>query len=66
LQDHLLALRDKAHYQCPFAISYQVNTHLENLAPINGSLYVTPTNGLDNARARTSTRKTASSAASSR
>jgi multiple sugar transport system substrate-binding protein len=51
LQDHLLALRDKANYHCPFAISYQVNTHLENLAPINGSLYVTPTNGLDNARA---------------
>lgn len=50
LQIHLLALRDKAHYQCPFATSHQVTTHLENMAPINGTLYVTPKNGLDNIR----------------
>lgn len=50
LQIHLLALRDKAHYQCPFATSHQVTTHLENMAPINGTLYVTPKNGLDNVR----------------
>lgn len=47
LQNHLLLLRDKAHYQCPFATSHQVTTHLENMAPINGALYVTPGNGLD-------------------
>lgn len=47
LQNHLLALRDKAHYDCPFGISQQVNTHLENLAPINNAVYVTPANGLD-------------------
>lgn len=50
LQDHLLALRDKARYQCPFATSHQVTTHLENMAPINGALYVTPKNGLDNVK----------------
>ena len=50
LQIHLLALRDKAYYQCPFATSHQVTTHLENMAPINGTLYVTPKNGLDNVR----------------
>ncbi len=48
LQNHLLALRDKANYDCPFGISQQVNTHLENLAPINNAVYVTPGNGLDN------------------
>ena len=47
LQNHLLALRDKAYYDCPFGISQQVNTHLENLAPINNAVYVTPSNGLD-------------------
>jgi len=50
LQIHLLALRDKGHYQCPFATSHQVTTHLENMAPINGALYVTPKNGLENVR----------------
>lgn len=48
LQNHLLALRDKAYYECPFGISQQVSTHLENLAPINNTLFVTPSNGLDN------------------
>ncbi len=48
LQNHLLALRDKANYDCPLGISQQVNTHLENLAPINNAVYVTPGNGLDN------------------
>jgi multiple sugar transport system substrate-binding protein len=47
LQNQLLALRDKAHYECPFGISQQVNTHLENLAPLNNTLFVTPGNGLD-------------------
>ena len=47
LQNHLLALRDKAYYDGPFGISQQVNTHLENLAPINNAVYVTPGNGLD-------------------
>jgi len=47
LQNHLLALRDKAYYDCPFGISQQVNTHLENLAPVNNALFVTPGNGLD-------------------
>lgn len=50
LQNHLLALRDKAYYDCPFGISQQVNTHLENLAPINNAVFVTPGNGLDKAR----------------
>jgi multiple sugar transport system substrate-binding protein len=50
LQNHLLALRDNAHYQCPFATSHQVTTHLENTAPLNGALYVTPKNGLDNVK----------------
>jgi multiple sugar transport system substrate-binding protein len=48
LQNHLLLLRDKANFECPFATSHQVTTHLENMAPINGALYVTPKNGLDN------------------
>ena len=48
LQNHLLALRDKAYYECPFGISQQVNTHLENLAPVNNTVFVTPSNGLDN------------------
>lgn len=50
LQNHLLALRDNAHYQCPFATSHQVTTHLENTAPLNGALYATPKNGLDNVK----------------
>ena len=50
LQNHLLILRDKAHYQCPFATSHQVTTHLENMAPLNGTMYVTPKNGLDNVK----------------
>jgi multiple sugar transport system substrate-binding protein len=50
LQNHLLALRDKAYYDCPFGISQQVNTHLENLAPINNAVFVTPGNGLDKAK----------------
>jgi multiple sugar transport system substrate-binding protein len=50
LQNQLLALRDKANYECPFATSHQVTTHLENMAPVNGALYVTPKNGLDNVR----------------
>lgn len=50
LQNHLLILRDKAHYNCPFATSHQVTTHLENMAPLNGALYVTPKNGLDNVK----------------
>jgi multiple sugar transport system substrate-binding protein len=45
LQNHLLALRDKAYYECPFGISQQVSTHLENLAPINNAVFVTPGNG---------------------
>ena len=50
LQNQLLALRDKAYYDCPFGISQQVSTHLENLAPINHTLYVTPGNGLDKSK----------------
>ena len=50
LQAHLLALRDKAYYECPFGISQQVSTHLENLAPINNAVYVTPGNGLDKSK----------------
>ena len=47
LQNHLLALRDKASYDCPLGISQQVSTHLENLAPINNTVFVTPANGLE-------------------
>ena len=50
LQNHLLALRDKAYYDCPFGISQQVNTHLENLAPINNAVFVTPGNGLEKSK----------------
>ena len=50
LQNHLLILRDKANYDCPFATSHQVTTHLQNMAPLNGALYVTPKNGLDNVK----------------
>jgi len=48
LQGHLIALRDKGDYTCPYGTSQQVSVHLENLAPINDVLYVTPNNGLDN------------------
>ena len=47
LQGNLIALRDKADYTCPYGTSQQVNIHLENLAPINDVLLVTPNNGLD-------------------
>jgi multiple sugar transport system substrate-binding protein len=50
LQNHLLALRDKAYYDCPFGISQQVSTHLENLAPINNAVFVTPGNGLEKSK----------------
>lgn len=50
LQAHLLALRNVGNFQCPYASSHQVNVHLENLAPINGKLYLTPDNGLSGAR----------------
>ncbi len=50
LQNHLLALRDKAYYECPFGISQQVSTHLENLAPINNVVFVTPGNGLEKSK----------------
>jgi len=50
LQAHLLALRDKGDYDCPYATSQQVTVHLENLAPINNSLFATPNNGLDGAK----------------
>lgn len=50
LQAHLLALRDKADFDCPYATSQEVLVHFESLAPINNSLYATPNNGLDNAK----------------
>ena len=50
LQGHLIALRDKADIDCPYATSEEVLVHLESLAPINNSLYATPNNGLDNAK----------------
>lgn len=50
LQADLLALRDKGNYECPYAVSNQVNVHLENLAPINRSQFATPNNGLDGAK----------------
>lgn len=46
LQGDLIALRDKADYECPYGTSQQVSVHLENLASINDVLYVTPDNGL--------------------
>lgn len=46
LQADLLALRDKARVTCPYATSHQVQVHIENLAPINNQLYLTPDNGL--------------------
>jgi len=50
LQADLLALRDKGNYECPYAVSNQVNVHLENLAPVNRSQFATPNNGLDGAK----------------
>lgn len=50
LQHHLLELRNVGNYQCPYASAQQVNVHLENLAPINGELYLKPDNGLNNAK----------------
>jgi len=50
LQAHLLALRDKGDYDCPYATSQQVTVHLENLAPMNNALYAIPNNGLDGAK----------------
>lgn len=47
LQADLLALRDKGNYDCPYAVSNQVNVHLENLAPVNRSQFAIPNNGLD-------------------
>lgn len=46
LQADLLALRDKARINCPYATSHQVQVHIENLAPINNQLFLTPDNGL--------------------
>ncbi len=50
LQADLIALRDKGDFDCPYATSQQVTVHLENLAPINNSLYAIPNNGLDGAK----------------
>lgn len=51
LQGDLIAVRDKADFfDCPYATSQQVSIHLENLAPMNDTLYVTPDNGLVNVR----------------
>lgn len=46
LQAHLLELRNKARVNCPYASARQVNIHLENLAPVNNKLFITPDNGL--------------------
>ena len=46
LQADLLALRDKARVNCPYATSNEVEVHLENLAPVNNQLFLTPDNGL--------------------
>lgn len=46
LQSDLLALRDKARFDCPYATSHQVEVHIENLAPINNQLFLTPDNGI--------------------
>ena len=50
LQGDLIALRDKGDYDCPYGTSQQVSVHLENLAAVNDVLYVTPNNGLENAK----------------
>jgi multiple sugar transport system substrate-binding protein len=46
LQADLLALRDTARINCPYATSHQVEVHIENLAPINNQLFLLPDNGL--------------------
>lgn len=46
LQAHLLQLRNDARIRCPYVTSDQVKVHIENLAPINNSFYLTPDNGL--------------------
>lgn len=50
LQGHLLKLRNEGRSMCPYATSDQVKVHLENLAPLNNELYVTPDNGLGTTR----------------
>ncbi len=50
LQAQLLSLRDQGRSQCPYVSSDQVNVHLENLAPLNRRLFVTPDNGLKSTR----------------
>ncbi|WP_375539314.1 extracellular solute-binding protein [Sheuella amnicola] len=51
LQGDLIAVRDKADFfDCPYATSQQVTIHLENLAPLNDTQYVTPDNGLVSVR----------------
>jgi multiple sugar transport system substrate-binding protein len=51
LQGDLIAVRDKADFfDCPYATSQQVTVHLENLAPLNDTQYVTPDNGLVSVR----------------
>lgn len=50
LQAHLLQVRNDARVRCPYVTSDQVKVHIENLAPINGSYYITPDNGLKPSR----------------
>ena len=50
LQAQLLTLRNQGRSNCPYASSDQVNVHLENLAPLNRRLFVTPDNGLKSTR----------------
>lgn len=50
LQAQLLALRNEGRSRCPYISSDQVNVHIENLAPLNRRLFVTPDNGLKSTR----------------
>jgi multiple sugar transport system substrate-binding protein len=50
LQAQLLTLRNEGRSNCPYVSSDQVNVHLENLAPLNRRLFVTPDNGLKSTR----------------
>jgi multiple sugar transport system substrate-binding protein len=50
LQAQLLTLRDQGRSRCPYASADQVNVHVENLAPLNGDLFVKPDNGLKTSR----------------
>lgn len=50
LQAQLLTLRNQGRSRCPYASSDQVNVHIENLAPLNRRLFVTPDNGLKSTR----------------